>query len=247
LEINRIYHGDSFVLDKEIPDNSVDLILEDMPYNQTSCKWDVKIDLEKYWESRKRIIKDNGAIVLTAREPFTSLLVVSNLISYKHKWVWNKKQSGSFLNVKFMPLQIEEDVLVFSIGMVKYFPQMRIGKLRIKGGAKKDNGIFIDLKGKYRTVNNKYYPTNILDFPNCSNKKNNIHPTQKPVALFEYLIKTYTNEGDLVFDGFSGSGTTAVACLNTKRNFICIEKEQEYFDKSMERIKIEQSKLSFQF
>jgi site-specific DNA-methyltransferase (adenine-specific) len=237
MELNQVYHMDCLEGMKGIADKSVDMILCDLPYQVTSCSWDILIPFDKLWQQYERIIKPNGAIVLTAREPFTSALVMSNTKRYKHKWVWNKKQSGSFLNAKHMPMQIEEDIMVFAYGKVNYYPIMRTGKMRVKGGAKKDNGMFVDLGSRYKTYNDQYYPTNILEFPNCSNKAENLHPTQKPVALFEYLIKTYTNEGETVLDNCAGSGTTAIACINTNRNYILYEKEEKYYQIIQERIK----------
>ena len=237
LDLNKIYNMDCLDGMKLIPDKSIDMILCDLPYGTTACKWDTVIPFEPLWEQYKRVIKDNGAIVLTAREPFTSLLLISNIKEYKHKWVWNKKQSGSFQNAKFMPLQIEEDVLVFSNGKVNYYPQMRKGKMRTKGGCKKSIELFEGLKPNYSTVNDTYYPVNIIEIPNCGNKSQRVHPTQKPVELFEYFIKTYTNEGETVLDNCMGSGTTAIACLNTNRNYIGFELSEEYCKIAEERIK----------
>jgi len=240
LEENKIHLGDCLDLMPSIPSKSIDMILCDLPYGTTACEWDSIIDMARLWQEYERVIKDNGAIVLTAREPFTSKLVVSNIKAYKHKWIWNKKQSGSFATAKFMPLQIEEDILVFSSKgkKVNYYPIMRQGKNRKRGGIKKKIETMHDgLKVGYEVYSSEYFPTNILnDFPNCSDRGNNIHPTQKPVALFEYLIKTYTNENEIVLDNCSGSGTTAVACMNTNRRFICIEKDETYHRKSLERL-----------
>ena len=236
----EILLGDCLELMKDIPSGSIDMILADLPYGTTACKWDTIIPFEPLWEQYERIIKPNGAIVLTAREPFTSRLVISNLKGYKHKWIWNKKQSGSFANAKFMPLQIEEDILVFTKNgeKVNYYPQMRKGKMRKKGGSKKQIETMSKfIQPEFFKYSDDYYPVNILeDYPNCSNKANNMHPTQKPVALFEYLIKTYTNEGELVLDNAAGSGTTAIACLKTNRQFIVMEKEQKYYDIILKRV-----------
>jgi site-specific DNA-methyltransferase (adenine-specific) len=236
----EILLGDCLELMKDIPNGSIDMILADLPYGTTACKWDSIIPLEPLWKQYKRIIKDNGAIVLTAREPFTSKLVISNLKGYKHKWIWNKKQSGSFANAKFMPLQIEEDILVFTKNgeKVNYYPQMRKGKMRKKGGSKKQIETMSKfIQPEFFKYSDDYYPVNILeDYPNCSNKAKNEHPTQKPVALFEYLIKTYTNENDLVLDNTAGSGTTAIACLKTNRQFMVMEKEQKYYDIILKRV-----------
>ena len=230
--------GDCLELMKEIPDKSVDMILCDLPYGTTACKWDNIIPFEPLWEQYKRIIKDNGAIVLFGREPFTSKLVCSNIKDYKHKWVWNKKQSGSPFNAKYMPLQIEEDVMVFCSKnkKVNYYPIMRKGKLRTKGGSKKQIQTMNGIRSGYKYINDLYYPINILEVANCKNKKENLHPTQKPVELLEYLIKTYTNENEIVLDNCMGSGSTGVACVNINRNFIGIELDKNYFEIAKERI-----------
>jgi len=221
--INTVLQGDCLELMKDIPDKSIDMILCDLPYGTTACKWDTIIPFEPLWEQYKRIIKDNGAIVLTASQPFTSALVMSNVNGFKYSWIWNKKQTGNPFLAKYQPLKIHEDVLIFN--SKNYKPEMRTGKMRTKGGAKKSL-----LFGSHTTesVNNQYYPTSVIEIAN--ERLNKLHPTQKPVALFEYLIKTYTNEGDLVLDNCAGSGTTGVACKNTNRNFILMEKEQEYID-----------------
>ena len=228
--------GDCLELMKDIPDKSIDMILCDLPYGTTACKWDNVIPFEPLWEQYNRIIKDNGAIVLFGREPFTSKLITSNIKNYKHKWVWNKKQSGSYFNAKYMPLQIDEDIIVFCKLKVKYYPIMRRGKMRKKGGSKKQNQIANRLKTEYYTYSDLYYPTNILQIANCSNRSKNVHPTQKPVALLEYLIKTYTNENETVLDNCMGSGSTGVACINTNRNFIGIELDEDYFNIAKDRI-----------
>lgn len=208
---------------------SFDMILCDLPYGTTACKWDTVIPFDKLWEQYKRLIKPNGAIVLFGREPFTSLLVSSNIKEYKHKWVWNKKQSGIFQNAKFMPLQIEEDIIVFSQKRCNYYPLMRKGKLRKRGGAKEVSGVVGGgfTKG-FENYSDMYYPTNIIEMVNP--RLNKLHPTQKPVALFEYLIKTYTKEGDKVLDNCLGSGTTARACFKTNRHCLGIEQDKGYYD-----------------
>ena len=226
--LNKVICGDCLEVMKEIPDKSIDMILADLPYGTTACKWDTIIPFEPLWEQYKRIIKDNGAIVLTASQPFTSALVMSNPDMFKYEWVWNKKQSGSFLLAKYQPLKITESVCIFSKGKTNYFPQMRTGKLRKKGGSKSKSELYASLGSEIK-YNDQYFPTNLVEF-SMANKSGRLHPTQKPVALFEYLIKTYTNEGDLVLDNVAGSGTTGVACKNTNRNYILIEKEQEYID-----------------
>jgi site-specific DNA-methyltransferase (adenine-specific) len=190
------------------------------------------------WEQLKRIIKPNGAIVLFGSQPFTSALIMSNPKMFKHHWIWNKKQMGNFANAKYMPLKIQEEIVVFADGRVKYYPQMRKGKMRKKGGGKKRTETMNNfIKPEHFTVNDDYFPVNILeDFPNCANKTGRQHPTQKPVALMEYLIKTYTNEGEIVLDFTMGSGTTGVACKNLNRRFIGIELDEKYFEIAKTRI-----------
>jgi len=323
LDINKIYLGDCLELMTQIQRKSIDMILCDLPYGTTACKWDTIIPFEPLWEQYKRIIKNNGAIVLTASQPFTSALVMSNINDYSHNWIWIKNKVTKFLSVKTQPLSKTEDILVFyqqyddnftdwrrqyfkkllefigknkkyivenlghgldhcfrydsrqfsvptkenyqllenkfiiSIEIINfkfiisnfseykqyqeiqdvpriYNPQ-GIVKFEVKklnnGKRKRENDVYNFECDKYEQEFTNY-PTNVLEF----NTDIGLHPTQKPVALFEYLIKTYTNEGDLVLDNCSGSGTTGVACINTNRNFICIEKDETYFKISEKRI-----------
>ena len=227
--------GDCLERMKEIPDGSVDLILADPPYGTTACKWDSVIPLEPMWEQLKRIIKPNGAVVMTASQPFTSILVCSNLKGYKHQWVWNKNNSAGFATAKIRPFAICEDVLVFSGDgkKVNYIPQMTKGKLRTIGGYSSSDNYGIKPTKK---VCDEYYPKNLIEISNASQvgKK---HPTQKPVALMEYLIRTYTQEGEPVLDFAAGSFTTGVACVNLNRKFIGIELDKNYFDIGVNRIK----------
>lgn len=230
LELNKIYNEDCIGANGMclIPDKSIDMILCDLPYGTTACKWDVIIPFDELWEQYNRIIKPHGAMVFTAREPFTSQLVNSNIRNYKHKWIWNKKQSGSPQNAKYMPLQIEEDIIVFCNEKVNYYPQMRKGKMRKRGGYNKSNGIMGEFQVGYENYSDLYYPVNIIEMANPRIAK--LHPTQKPVELFEYLITTYTQENDVVLDNCMGSGTTAIACMNTNRNYIGFENNVEYFE-----------------
>jgi len=239
IELNKIYNMDCLDGMKLIPDNSVDMILCDLPYGTTACSWDAIIPFESLWEQYKRMIKNNGAIILTAREPFTSKLICSNIKEYKHKWIWNKKQSGSAINGKYMPHQIDEDIIVFCNGKVNYVPIMRKGKMRKRGGYSKANRIMEGggLKNGFVSYSDEYYPINILDSFTNANRNNKLHPTQKPVALFEYLIKTYSNEKDIVLDNCMGSGTTAVACKHLNRNFIGFEISKEYCEIANNRLK----------
>lgn len=231
-----LYYGDCLEIMKNIPDKSIDMILCDLPYGTTACKWDVIIPFEPLWEQYNRIIKQNSAICLFGREPFSSLVVTSNMKNYKHKWIWNKKQSGSFQNAKYMPLQIEEDIFVFSYGKVRYYPKMRTGKPRKRGGAKHQSRVVSSgWQDRYENKSDQYFPTNIIEIANP--RKNKLHPTQKPAEVLEYLIKTYTNESDVVLDNCMGSGSTGIACLNTNRKFIGIELDLNYFKIAYNRIK----------
>ena len=227
----NLIHGDCLEEMDKIPDGSIDLVLTDPPYGTTSCKWDTVIPFEPMWEQLKRVTKKNGAIVLFGSQPFTSALVMSNPKMFKYEWVWNKKQTGNPFLAKSQPLKVHENICVFSDKNHHYQPQMRKGVLRKKGGAKRSL-----LFGGHTTesFNDDYFPISILEEVN--DRKNKLHPTQKPVALMEYLIKTYTNEGETVLDFAMGSGTTGVACKNLNRNFIGIELDEAYYNKAKERI-----------
>ena len=217
-----------------------DMILTDPPYGTTACKWDSIISLDNMWKRCDQLIKNNSAICLFGSEPFSSKLRCSNLNQYKYDWIWDKKNSGSGLLAKIQPLKIHEIISVFGNGKVNYYPQMTIGKTRNKKsyGSKKDSVTgYID-KGK-DNINNLYYPKSIITDYSNANQKGKLHPTQKPVDLLEYLIRTYTNENDLVLDFTMGSGSTGVACMNTGRRFIGIEKEDKYCKIAQERIESE--------
>ena len=229
LQNGTICNGGCLELMKTIPDKFVDMILCDLPYGTTACNWDSIIPFEPLWEQYKRIIKDNGAIVLTASQPFTSALVMSNPDNFKYTWYW-KKRPVNFLNAKKQPLRNIEDILVF-YGKI-YNPQ---GLLACKKVNKRSNSTATNgLHGLENESEFTNYPNQVLEI---INGERGLHPTQKPVALFEYLIKTYTNEGELVLDNCSGSGTTAIACINTNRKYICIEKDEGYYEKSIERVR----------
>lgn len=228
----KLYNGDCLELMKEIPDKSIDMILADLPYGTTRNKWDSIIPLEPLWEQYERIIKDNGAIVLHSQQPFTSKLIMSNSKIYKYSWVWSKSQVSGFLNAKKQPLREHEDICVFYKKQCTYNPQMTKGKMQLKNtGGDSSNYNKFEARPHY---SDEYYPKTILDFPLRRFKGG--HPTQKPVELAEYLIKTYTNEGDTVLDNTMGSGTTGVACVNTNRNFIGMELDETYFNIAKERI-----------
>ena len=234
LELNKIYNMDCLEGMKLIPDKSIDMILCDLPYGTTACKWDTIIPFEPLWEQYKRVIKDNGAIVLTASQPFTSALVMSNIVWFKYEWIWDKVLPSGMQIAKYRPMQRHENILVFckttpSYNPIKTLQKERKGKIYSKSESspiKYDNG-------KTKIYKDKY-PQSIQVF--YKREKQSLHPTQKPVALFEYLIKTYTNEGETVLDNCIGSGTTAVACINTNRNYIGFELSEEYCKIAEERI-----------
>ncbi len=240
LEPNQIHHGDCLELMKLIPTGSIDMILCDLPYGTTSCEWDSIIDMGRLWDEYQRIIKNNGAIVLTACNEFTFLLYNSNPKLFKYRWIWKKSLATGFLLAKKQPLRNFEDILVFYKKQPTYNPiSFRKGNPKSTIRTNKTCSIY----GQQRTDTNigeDRFPTTILEFQSANNGSNtggsSIHPTQKPVALFEYLIKTYTNEGELVLDNCSGSGTTAIACINANRQFICIEQNEEYIKRSRQRV-----------
>ena len=239
----NLIKGDCLVEMQNIPDKSIDAIICDLPYGTTACKWDTIIPFEPLWGQYKRIIKDNGAIVLFGSEPFSSTLRMSNIKDYKYDWVWNKKLGGNSLLVKKQPYKIHEIISVFNSKI--YFPIMEIrGEKRSKNSKKecKDTA-FGDLK-ECEIFNNLYYPKSILEISNA-NRNGRVHPTQKPLELLEYLVKTYTNEGDTVLDNTMGSGTTGVACKNLNRSFIGIEMDDKYFEIAKHRIESHVVQSSF--
>lgn len=230
----QLFNDDCLKVLPTIPDKSIDLILTDPPYGTTACKWDSIIPFEPMWKELKRIIKDNSAIALFGSEPFSSYLRTSNIKWFKYDWYWNKKQGTGFLNSKKYPLKNIETISVFCKKPHKYNPQMRVGKSYT---IKKGGGTSIynkDSKLNIVTENNGVrYPLTLIEF---NRDKNKVHPTQKPVALLKYLIKTYTNENDTVLDFTMGSGSTGVACKDLNRNFIGIELDKEYFKIAEQRI-----------
>jgi site-specific DNA-methyltransferase (adenine-specific) len=238
LELNRVYQRDclsdgGMAL---IPDKSIDMILCDLPYGTTACKWDTIIPFDKLWAQYERVIKDDGAIVLTASQPFSSALVASNIKRFKHEWIWQKEQGVGFQVAKYRPMQEHEHVLVFAKGKSNYSPIMEKLEKPQRQKRKSNNGDSLSSPLKYSdervSVYTERYPTSIKKF----NRDKGLHPTQKPTELFEYLIKTYTNEGDVVLDNCMGSGTTAVAALNTNRKFIGFETEPSYIEIANKRI-----------
>jgi len=247
--------GDCLELLPGMPDKSIDMILTDLPYGMTACSWDTIIPFEPLWEQYKRIIKDNGAIVLTASQPFTSMLVMSNIEMFKYEWIFHKSHSTGHLNSRKMPMRQHENILVFCKNQPTYNPQMgykskNVRKGMIRGISKQKPKVY----GKYdyidrQTPDDVSYPSSIQYFkkPFCGRNDNcegGIHPTQKPLALIEYLIKTYTNEGDMVHDSCIGSGTILEACLNTNRNCIGFEISDEWEPHYRKRLKSDNSKLT---
>jgi len=243
---NKIIHGDCLNVMPLIPNKSIDAIIADIPYGTTACKWDSIIPFESMWKQLHRVIKDNGAIVLFGNEPFSSALRMSNIKNYKYDWKWLKQIPGNHLNAKKQPLRSYEDVCVFYKKQPTYNPvltdkpksHVRVNAIDIKV---KNNGAIGKVKenvkrNEFRSIPlDKNYPLNVLNI-NIMAKNKRIHPTQKPIELMEYLIKTYTNENETVLDFTAGSGTTAVACINTNRNYIGIEKDTKYCETADKRI-----------
>ena len=230
----KLYQGDCLEVMRDFPAQSVDAIIGDLPYGTTACKWDSIIPFEPMWEAVKHVLKPRGAFVTTASQPFTSALIMSNVDWFKYEWIWDKQRGSGSMLVKKRPLKFHENVLVFSENGHKYNPQMWKGKKQSKASGGKTS-LYRDIP-VIRYESDTYYPRTILTFTACHNMTGKEHPTQKPVALYEYLIKTYTNEGDTVLDMTMGSGTTGVACVNTGRDFIGIEKDPSYYGIAERRI-----------
>ena len=231
----NLMQGDCLELMKTIPDGSVDLILTDPPYGTTACKWDTVIPFDLMWEQLNRIIKPNGAIVLFGSEPFSSMLRMSNIKQYKYDWIWEKEQGVNFQLCKKQPLKIHETISVFSLKSHNYFPQGLIAcDIRKSNKGKGGNLGHLSSEEKRKEYKQEWsnYPKTIQRF----NRERGLHPTQKPVALLEYLIRTYTQEGETILDFTMGSGSTGVACKNTNRSFIGIELDETYFEIASERI-----------
>ena len=257
--------GDCLELMKDIPNKSIDMILCDLPYGTTACKWDIVIPFDKLWEQYNRIIKDNGAIVLFGSQPFTSSLIMSNIKNFKYEWIWEKQKASNFMGAKYQPLKYHENICVFSKSTHNYYPQKykvlefeEIKQMNDKELKQVFETRDYDRFGKVdrrKTINNPItnkehignkiirtrsvddgyrFPKSVLKINKSINK--NVHPTQKPVELLEYLIKTYTNENETVLDNCMGSGATGIACKELNRNFIGIELDENYFNIAKERI-----------
>ena len=233
----ELWQGDCLELMKDIPDKSVDCIVTDLPYGTTQCKWDTIIPFEPLWRQYNRIIKDNGAIVLFGTEPFSSHLRLSNLKNYKYDWIWDKVKGTGFLNAKRQPMRNHELISVFYKKQCTYNPQKTYGHKMKKSYRSKDlqTDVYGEMKNDYTYESTERYPRS-SQVVSTDTQNSSLHPTQKPVALIEYLIKTYTNDGELVFDSCMGSGTTGVACINTNRRFIGIELDNNYFKIAKERM-----------
>lgn len=241
----KLLQGDCLEIMPALPDKSVDMILCDLPYGTTACKWDTIIPFEPLWKQYERIIKDNGAIVLTACQPFTAMLVMSNIKRFRYDFIWDKAITTGHLNAKLRPLRQHEDILVFSLEKPRYYPITKTGRARWKGSEKGNVGDGLTCYGKskgHKSYSNIYYPTSILRKSNADRTRR-LHPTQKPVALFEYLIRTYTNPGETVLDNCAGSGTTGVAAENVGRNSIMIEIDPAYCETIKKRMANRQQTL----
>lgn len=236
---NELILGDCLQEMKKIEDKSVDLLLVDLPYGTTQCKWDSIIDLESLWKEYNRVCKKNAAMIFTAAQPFTSALIMSNPKNFKYTWVWEKSKATGYLNAKKMPMRAHEDVCIFYRKPPVYNPQMTKGDPYNKGKAHRPTDVYGSQKSVLvKNDTGLRYPRTVQYFKTAESEGKVMHPTQKPLALFEYLIKTYSNEGDLVLDSCMGVGTTPVACINTNRDYIGIELNEEYFEKAEKRVEI---------
>ena len=242
MELNTIYNEDCLEGMKRIPDKSIDMVLCDLPYGTTACKWDIVIPFEQLWAQYNRIVKDNAAVVLFSDEPFTYSLIKSNLKNFRYKWIWIKEQGSNFQNAKRMPMKCHEEIVVFYKKLPVYNPQWWFSKpykikrydsaVEISGGRLRRNGGTISEDGRR-------YPLSTLNFP----REKGLHPTQKPVPLLEYLIKTYSNENDVILDNCFGSGSILVAAVNTGRNYIGFETERKYYDIACQRLEEAKHKI----
>ena len=240
MKINEIYLGDCLeLMPKHVEDKSIDMIFCDLPYGTTACKWDSVIDLDKLWKEYKRVIKDNGAILLFASQPFTSILVSSNLKMFKYSFTWDKITKTNHLNAKKQPLRQVEDICVFYKKQPTYNPQglvecevsnFRPNHFKYKKGEK----VYGEQKEHSNKSSYTNYPSNLLQYSNGNH--NSLHPTQKPLSLIEYMIRTYTNEGDLILDNTCGSGTTGLGAKNLNRDYIMMEQDPKYYDIACKRV-----------
>ena len=233
----KLYYGDCFDVMPKLKNKSVDMIMCDLPYGTTACKWDVVIDLPSLWEQYERVCK--GAVVLTAAQPFTSALVMSNVKGFKHEWIWDKVRPVGHLTAKKCRMARHENIVVFGNTAQFYTPQMELRDKPVKGKEGKRTEIMGGESHGFESVYTHKYPQSIIVFNKGVAGEGKVHPTQKPIALMEYLIRTYTNEGMTVLDNCMGSGTTGVACVRTRRKFIGIENDEKYFEIAERRISAE--------
>ena len=252
MEINKIYNCDCLEGMKHIPNASIDAIICDLPYGTTACAWDTIIPFDALWAEYKRIVKPNAPIVLFGSEPFSTLLRMSNLKGFKYDWIWEKSKASNFLLASHCPLKAHEIISVFCFdGTANYYPQKTKGEPFNKGVRKNEDGI---VTKAYNKVPNPNYeiknedgmrnPRSVIYYKTAESEGDSFHPTQKPVDLLRYLIRTYSNEGDTILDNCMGSGTTAVACIKEKRHFIGFELNKDYYDKACRRIDAERRQLS---
>jgi site-specific DNA-methyltransferase (adenine-specific) len=244
--LDNIYLGDSIDIMSTFPDNSIDMVFCDLPYGTTQNPWDIIIPFDKLWDQYNRIVKSNGAILLTAQAPFDKMLAMSNFKNFRYEWIWEKNKATGHLNAKKMPMKAHEIILVFYRNLPTYNPEMTDGHRPMNAVSKKDFVLDVGVKRNYNHVNKvlgnpggstQRYPRDVIKFPVVNNDdKNKFHPTQKPIRLIEYFIRTYSNENDVVLDNCMGSGSTCIAAHNMNRRYIGIEKNEEYFKKAEEWI-----------
>lgn len=235
FDYNKIICGNCFDILPQIPDDSVDLLFVDLPYGTTQASWDSILPLDKLWEQYNRIVKKNGAMLFTASQPFTTTLIASNINNYKYSWIWEKSKATNYLNAKKQPLRAYEEVVVFYRKQPTYNPQMTMGEAYNKGTALRLTDVYGSQKAVEVKSDGLRYPRNVLYFKTAESEGEVIHPTQKPVALIEYMIKTYTEEGAVILDNTAGSFSTAIAAQNTGRKWICIEQDREMCEKALKR------------
>ena len=232
--------GDCLELMKRIPNGSIDMVLSDLPYGTTRCRWDTPINLQELWKQYRRVVKENGAIVLFSAQPFTTELISSNKAMYRYEWIWRKTQPSGFMNAKKMPLRTHENIEIFYRKPPTYNPQMTHGHQRKTAtayGTRESDGssCYGREERNYTYDSTDRYPVDVLQY-STGDKSKRLHPTQKPVDLLEYLVKTYTNPGETVLDNCMGAGSTGVACMNTGREFVGMELDPEYYQIAKERI-----------
>ena len=246
MQLNTIYNEDCLLTLQLLPNESIDLLLQDTPFGCTQNDWDIKPNLPKMWIEWERVTKENGAMIFFATQPFASELILSNQKNFRYDLIWYKALGTGFLNANKMPMRNHEIILVFYRKLPTYNPQMVVGKMRMKG-SKKGNSTtnYGNFNGKTK-IDDQYFPQSVIDFTNGDRTSENDHPTQKPLDLIRYLIKTFSNLNEIVFDGYMGSGTTAIASIIENRKFIGSELNKEYYDKAIKRIKDHVSQIKLE-